>query len=143
MLLEYDKEGAQPGRIRHIATTFSPLLVDMHREAGTPIIHTTDMPPVDIHRSYVPSAHVVTDRPVMEITTSEPLILANGHDAFVVMGIPAGATLSYDGSPALPIGDSSLEIAVDIAGTYSLVIECWPYLPWAGSFEAVPSIGAA
>lgn len=149
MLLEYDKEGAEPGRIRHIATSYSPLLADMLREKGTSFIDTTEAIPVDIQRSYVlvgggsGGGDDVRDRPVMPLSISGTTILANGHDAFVVLGIPPGATLSYDGSPAIPIGDTSLEIAVDIAGTYTLLIECWPYMPWSGSFEAVASIGAA
>lgn len=149
MLIEYKKDGPTPGLIGHIATSHSPLLVDMHRSAGTPIIHTTDVLPVDINRSYVDigggsgGGDDIKDRPIMPLVISGATILANGHDAFTVIGIPPGATLSYDGSAPVQIGDTSLEIAVDIAGTYTLLIECWPYLPWSGSFEAVASIGGA
>ncbi len=72
-------------------------------------------------------------RPSMSITWADGknTILANATDTCTIEGVPAGATVRVDGEPAF-----LNTFGADTPGTYRVEVECWPHLPWTGTFTA-------
>jgi len=70
---------------------------------------------------------VIADRPSMNLSVDKTTITANGTDEATISNIPSGATATCEGE-SLTIDDGELVFTADMAGTYTITFECWPYL---------------
>ena len=57
-------------------------------------------------------------------------------EEIVVEGLPTPCTIRIDGE-AYTIEDGSAELTFDVAGTYKIELDTWPYMPWVKSLKVV------
>lgn len=66
----------------------------------------------------------IMERPLLPVTVA----------GMTISGVPTGATLSIDGEPYL-VNDGEVELTFSLPGSYLVVIDVWPYMPWRRVYE--------
>lgn len=82
---------------------------------------------------------VPVNRPLMETAIGKSTILANGEDTSEITGIPEGAKLTITGPISLEpvvVDEGAIQFSADVAGDYTIRLECFPYLDWQGVVHA-------
>jgi hypothetical protein len=70
-----------------------------------------------------------TPRPAFTPSVSATSIPANGTASVIIGNLPAGAQLVVDGAAPQAVTGATLELRFDVAATYAVVLQCWPYVP--------------
>jgi len=81
--------------------------------------------------------HYVTDgalrpRPPMPATIDRTAIAADGNEVAQISGLPLGALVTVSGpggEQQITVDDGELSLSADVAATYRLAVECWPFRP--------------
>jgi hypothetical protein len=129
VLIQYEAAGDQPGRIVHVVGVYQPKLEQLMRDRGVTFIRYEGRPSFDpLGRGYVLDGELV-ERPLMEAALDRASIVGNGTDMATLAGLPIPCTVSINGE-ASTVEDGILEFTSAMAGTYDLVAEAWPCLPW-------------
>jgi hypothetical protein len=68
-------------------------------------------------------------RPALAASVSTAEIRADGKDKAVISGLPKPCTVMVDGQPVERKG-GTLTLTADVAATYRVAVDQWPYLPW-------------
>lgn len=97
-----------------------------------------DSIPDSVGRDYRVDAGKLVLREDLSLTVSGQQVLADGADALVVSGIPAGASLRLTGpvTDEWVEQDGETEITTTEPGDYQLVVDFWPYKTARVDFHA-------
>lgn len=82
---------------------------------------------------------VLVERPDMGLTINKTQIIADGHDEAVILNIPQGATVTWPDDYRHTLNDGAVVFTIDLAGTYTLTIEKFPFKDEAIEIEAIHS----
>lgn len=73
------------------------------------------------------------DRPALPATISQTTFAADDEDAVTVAGLPVPCDIAIagpSGETTVSVDDGELTLTADVAGTYRLSVDQWPFLPW-------------
>lgn len=98
-------------------------MISGHYEPATHWV-TADAPDGDA--AWVPHFHAV-ERPALPCAIDRAAIDADGVDAAIISGLPAGAEVSIDGGAWQSVAGGRLEFAASTPGTYALRLRAWPH----------------
>jgi len=91
---------------------------------------------LDDSTAYIIGGQVVLKQP-FTFQMSNPQIVADGMDEFVVGNIPAGTVIQWPDGQIDEVADGEVRFAVDLPGTYTLKFSAVPYLDEEVTVEAV------
>lgn len=89
----------------------------------------------DIYYVLLPTM-VITTRPDMVAALSSTNMLANGIDTVTSSNLPIPCTITIDDT-TYTVDDGIFEFTTDLAGTYTIKAEAFPYLPKEWEVTAV------
>lgn len=127
VICEYDPAD---GSIPHTIDAFPAEMVAYLTSIGaTFVVHENPLEePIDGTTHYVAEGAVVP-RPEFDVPDAVTLV-ADGVDHFVFSGLPNPTTITVNGDEAVyPVEDGAFEFSTDMASTYMLRLEAWPYRP--------------
>jgi hypothetical protein len=84
--------------------------------------------------NYVVDGELVA-RPAADIRITKTELPANKRARATITGLPDPCTLSIDGEPIAVTG-GRLELTADMPGTYSIVFDEFPFMPWSAEIAA-------
>lgn len=78
-----------------------------------------------------PATHYVDNgqlrpRPVLPVQADRMVILADGHDAATLSGLPAGTVAALDGT-TVTVAAGTLAVTTTLPATHQVALTCWPY----------------
>lgn len=129
---------AATGRIRSLIKNQDFAISISTMPEGYLALPVEDSIPDSVGRDYRVDAGRLVLREGLSLTVSGQQILADGADALVVSGIPAGASLRLIGPVAdeWVEQDGETEITTTEPGDYQLVVDCWPHKTARVDFHA-------
>ncbi|HWM82936.1 MAG TPA: hypothetical protein VNQ56_12820 [Pseudolabrys sp.] len=139
MLIVYDEIGRITQALLNVCTEET---VDLYKQNGHPrvFIYRKELPNIRdyfvIETDGVPE---IVQRPLLDLVLSRASIIADGADAAVLTGVPAGASGTIDDGTSRSqfVGDGEpIEVQADHPGTYRVFVECWPYMSNSVAIEA-------
>jgi hypothetical protein len=135
MIIEYEQGGATPGRITHIVMVYRPEYPAFKRDRGEHFLEV-DEASADPEKRYVDDSQV-KDRPLAQIALTAGQIVADGVDAAMLQGVPAGWEIRIDGTSAGTADGSDIEIVSAEPHAYAIeAVGPWPYQSWRGQVVA-------
>lgn len=78
----------------------------------------------------------VTVRPESQCSIDKIMIAADGVGQSVVLGIPAGSSLTVNGIDYGEVNDGQVEITSDVPGALVVVLSLFPYLDYEVTINA-------
>lgn len=129
---------AATGRIRSLIKNQDFAISVSTMPEGYLALPVEDSIPDSVGRDYRVDAGKLVPREELPLTVSGQQILADGVEALVISGIPAGAEMRLLGPVAdeWVEQDGETEITTTEPGDYQLVVDFWPYKTARVDFHA-------
>ena len=78
------------------------------------------------------------NRPVMPISQDKKQILADGEDTVILSSLPDTCEITI-GEQIYNVEDKFFEWSTLMAGTYKIIVQSFPFIPWESEVRAIES----